>query len=563
MAVVTENLNDPFKFKINGSEYYCRFLITDAAKPEDAREANSIELTKSAIITMDIHESLFEPHIKGSITLNNPFDYIENNHFSTGGGDDFLHIEMIDYQVYKEGNEKLTGGNALFGDAGSLQKQGVTYANEKLKYSFVITTEDNSISKSDRSNNFKTYQLIDINWFLLNKKVTQGIAFPEDGHGPMPMGDMIKKLLLEVIGPDAIDEDNWSSGDHIVGGNLGQKLVDFEDKVRPGHHWRYSDLIKYLLRYNYCMAGGEKFGGGMLGQGIDQRGSDITGTGLAGGSGLPVQTILQYNRNTDQYSLIPLDMYFKNNKNLMIEGFGIGDLTPVNAQGGDGGAKGNPVDPQDGSVPVNKYTGMLNSTNLTTPYTQYTNEFFVDYSIGGYDGFHGLINKDILKVTEVAEAWDREFIKDHFELVGGPPVPFLQFKEDSGRLAKPLVLPKFSKVNCVNIGKAQMASNFTFYNLQLNLDNVGDTNRRPGRFIDVFRPDQQTRAGSDAKLLGRWFVTSVHHTFLKDKYQTILQCVKPYTGPAADIRSDDASVDPNILRRQEGIHGHAHEQRHV
>jgi len=30
MAVVTESLNDPFKFKINGGEYYCRFLITDA-----------------------------------------------------------------------------------------------------------------------------------------------------------------------------------------------------------------------------------------------------------------------------------------------------------------------------------------------------------------------------------------------------------------------------------------------------------------------------------------------------------------------------------------------------
>ena len=528
MAVVTESLNDPFKFKINGGEYYCRFLITDAARPEDAVEANSIELTKSAIVNMDIHESLFEPHIKGSITLNNPYDYIENHHFTTGGGDDFLHVELIDYQVYKEGNEKLTGGNALFGDAGSLQKQGVTYANEKLKYSFVITTEDNSVSKSDRSNNFKTYQLLDINWFLLNKRVVQKIAYPPDGVAPMPMGDMIKDLLKRGLGrDDVIDESNWSSGDHIVGKPVGEKLVEFEDKVRPGGHWRYADLIKYLIKYNYCMAGGKKVAGGAE-SGFNRR--DTPETSSAGGSGLPVQLILQYNRNTDQYSLIPLDMYFKNNKTLVIEAFGVGDLTPADARNDGDEVKGNPVDPRDGSAPVNRYTGMMNNTDLTTPYTQYTNEFFVNYIIHSIGPLGGTLPVTVLRVSTIAEEWAREFIKE-FEIVGGEPVPFLQFKEDPERMNKPMAMPKFSHIDAINIGKAQMVSNFTFYNLQLNIVNVGDTNRRPGRFVDVFKPSSTQTAGSDAKLLGRWFITSVHHRFLKDQYQTVLQCVKLYTAP--------------------------------
>jgi len=266
-----------------------------------------------------------------------------------------------------------------------------------------------------------------------------------------------------------------------------------------------------------------------------------------------VQTILQYNRHTNKYSLIPLDMYFKNNKTLVIEGFGIGDLTPADARNDGAGAKANPVDVRgkDGksSSPVNRYTGMINNTDLTTPYTQYTNEFFVNYMVSGPCLATGALKTYILKVAEIAEAWDKEFIKE-FELVGGEPVPFLQFREGDDIMIKPMALPKFNYKNCVNIGKAQMASNFTFYNLQLNIVNVGDTNRRPGRFVDVFKPSSTQTAGSDAKLLGRWFITSVHHRFLKDQYQTVLQCVKLYTAPVLDDRERDMSIDPGIIKGQ-------------
>jgi hypothetical protein len=53
---------------------------------------------------------------------------------------------------------------------------------------------------------------------------------------------------------------------------------------------------------------------------------------------------------------------------------------------------------------------------------------------------------------------------------------------------------------------------------------------------------------SDAKLLGKWFITSVHHRFFKDKYQNVMICVKPYVGPDKYI---DASLDPGILNRQQ------------
>lgn len=90
-----------------------------------------------------------------------------------------------------------------------------------------------------------------------------------------------------------------------------------------------------------------------------------------------------------------------------------------------------------------------------------------------------------------------------------------------------------------------MVSNLTFFNLQLTLDNLGDTSRKPGKFVDVVKFIEQEDL-IDKKLLGRWFVTNVHHRFFKTSYQTLIQCIKPYVGPAKDARLQDASLTPSI-----------------
>ena len=45
------------------------------------------------------------------------------------------------------------------------------------------------------------------------------------------------------------------------------------------------------------------------------------------------------------------------------------------------------------------------------------------------------------------------------------------------------------------------------------------------KFIDIFKLSDQ-EGSSDAKLLGKWFVTNVHHVFKKDKYQNVIMCVQ-------------------------------------
>ena len=131
--------DDSFKFKLNGSEYYCYFLISN--NPEPPKEftgkdlAEGVLLTKSAIVSLDIHENFFAPEIVGTITINNPFNYMEDEHLTSGDGEDYLHINFVDYETYKTGD----------------------YTSEALRYSFIITDEQNSISKTDRSNNLSSH----------------------------------------------------------------------------------------------------------------------------------------------------------------------------------------------------------------------------------------------------------------------------------------------------------------------------------------------------------------------------------------------------------------------
>ena len=513
MATASKPIDDEsFKFKLNGSDYFCYFLLSgneDALAP-DAFTGRKVEegilLTKSSIISLDIHENFFTPEIVGSITINNPYNYIENELVTNNDtGENYLHIEFIDYETYKGANRQVNG----------------------LKYSFVLQDESNSISKTDRSNNFKTYALIDKNFHRLNRESEPGARYPssnktsdpKESYG-VPIGDIIKDDIFKKVfdNKNMIDEEFFTPGSHLINGNDGAFPNNIEH-ITPGLHWRYSDALKYLLRFNYSITQSQT---------------------------LPVQPFLQYNRDTEKYTYLPLDHYFVNNESLTIEAMGVGDLQ---GDGTGGENSNNPVSKDkddENPVPFNTYQGMLHNTNLTSPFTTYTNEYFHNYIVKSSNNMLGSEESEVIELVDVVDNWRTLFV-DRFRCVGGAPEPYIPFYDNKNRPVKPFSLPNYKFSDCKNLVTAQMVSNLTFYNLQLTLDVPGDTFRRPGKFLDVFKPGAQKDV-SDAKLLGKWFITSVHHRFFKDKYQNVMICVKPYVGPE---KPDDASLDPGILNRQQ------------
>ena len=509
-----DDLNLPNRFKINGFDYFCFFEISpneypeDVFTPEQANQENKIRLTKAAIVNLDIIENVFEPFVSGHITLNNPFDYIEDNHFTRGDGTDYLHVRLCEWETYFDQE----------GDGAELA----------LEYTFVLVDENNSISKTDRSNNFKTYALLDKNYAKLNRQIPYGVRYPKDDK-PQLVGDIIKEVLKDGLdSPVCINEQIWHSGDHLIDPN-----GLFCDHIYSPLNWKYSDLLKYLLRINYALSAGEK---------------------------LPVQTLLRYDRIRDLYTLEAIDDIFAQNKALTIEGFGLGDLTgninerQTGEEGDLGTNKNNPVDEgskKTGSVaPINSNEGMLKNANLTTPMLNYGNEFFVNYLIGHFSAFPGTFAKDnIVFIKDIIPQWEEAFVKV-FKSVGGEVKPFLPISEEGENTTKPMSFPALPSKDVRNIAKAQLVSNLTFLNLQLTLDTLGETSRKPGRFIDVFKlsnPDRE--AFSDSKMLGRWFITGAHHRFFKDSYENVIMCSKTYIGPdktpAKTIKVDSDEVGEN------------------
>lgn len=432
------------QFKINGTDFDCDFTIKSA-------DGTMIKVSKSAIKGLDFEENMFEPFQSATIIIQNAFDMLEDANLVRGDGRDFFSFYVKDSQAQE-------------GDA--------------LKYDFVINNEHNSISKTDRSNNFKIYNLIDINYFKLNEPIPHGKRY----RGTVD--SIIKEILIERIGKDCIGE--FEPNDH--------KVEIFPEYILPPISFRYSDLIKYLLRINFNNVGGTY-----------------------------VKSFLIYDRFSNTYSFVPISKIFAKHLQLLQEGFTTGDLLYEN--------KPNKHNPPP-EAKVNKVVASLFNTDFTTPMLTYSNECVMNFMASGYDriiGEHGIRE---IRVKEVKQKWRALFV-DIFKAVGGAPLPFVPLNSAKKlKLFKTFSLPFDIETNS-HIAEAEMTSDMIFYNLQLCINNLGDTKRVPGRFIDIFRQDTERMV--DRKILGRWLVTKCRHKFTYDSYQTTLQCVKTYVGPGTKI----------------------------
>ncbi|HAI39607.1 MAG TPA: hypothetical protein DCM40_16600, partial [Maribacter sp.] len=254
---------------INGAKFFCEFKLkcADSFESEDGA-LNVIDFTKSSIVSLDIVDSIFEPFTRGSITVNNPYDFIEHNVMLRGDSKDILEVKL--YQIDEDGT------------------MSATQEERQLKYEFVIEDENNSVSKTDRSNNFKTFSLIDVDYFKLNESIPYGKRY--NGY----VGDIIQQILEEF--DFEIDPEKWSPGDHLI--------EVFPQYIIPPQGWRYSDLIKYLLRINF---------------------------NKSGDGDLAVQSILKQERGTNtergKFTLQPLTKIFYDNKKLVAESFTVNDLS--------------------------------------------------------------------------------------------------------------------------------------------------------------------------------------------------------------------------------------------
>jgi len=155
-------------FKINDCEFECEFKLKNA----DGQEVN---FTKSAIKGMTLIDNIFEPFESGTISIANPYDFVENEYFIRGDGRDTFKI------MFKPKDGK----------------------KEKYENTFCITSDDNAGYPDNRLENIKTFNLVDAKILPFLEKIPYAKTFTGK------VGDILKDIFKELLGGDKIGE--WES----------------------------------------------------------------------------------------------------------------------------------------------------------------------------------------------------------------------------------------------------------------------------------------------------------------------------------------------------------------
>jgi hypothetical protein len=188
-------------YKINNIDYNCEFKF----KNSDGQE---IEYTKSALRSLSIIESFFNPFVYGSVAVANPYDLFEDKYILRGDGRDEFSL-----LIHPEENP-----------------------DDKLEYTFILTEEANYGNPEVRSENIKKFSFIHKDALPFMDKIPYSKSF--EGK----VGELLKDIFKELLGDDMVDEENWEDGDFTI-------------SYIPPLTFRYIDLIFYMMRHYYAKDG--------------------------------------------------------------------------------------------------------------------------------------------------------------------------------------------------------------------------------------------------------------------------------------------------------------------
>lgn len=356
--------------------------------------------------------------------------------------------------------------------------------SEAFENTFVLMNDGNTVNPATRAENLKTFVLVAKDSIKFSDKIPYNIKCSGK------IGKVIQDLFIEVLGEEYVDKENWEEG-------------DFEISYTPPATFRYMDLLRYLLRYYYA------------------KDDDIY-----------VKAFISYDLQKKKYSLDILSKIYKDHKKHELEAFSLGDLT---SESGSDNENNPPPGPK-----VSTYIGGLNNFGFSTPLYVWNNDYFINSLVIGYDRLLGVQNIKKIKFDDIREKWSKKFV-DPFKSVGGKPKHFAVKNNSTDKRFKRYKFP-YSAEDGVKIVESEIHNNLTFYNLQGSYSTIGRTERRSGKFIDIFSPRKTMSPNDklkiDQKILGRWFVTEIRHLFYGESYNNQIFCTKTYIGPKGNVKED-------------------------
>ncbi len=195
---------------LNGVSFIYEYKVSN--------DAGSMSFNDSAVIALELEDSLFNPFMNGSITLANNYNYIESDFVFRGDGTDKIFIKL-------KPNTKDT--NAITG-------------KEKIiEQTFTIVEEFNYIDDGTQAKNRKTYTFIHTDESIMRE------LFPYEKQYFGKAGDIIKEILSFDL--------PFKTGELFEPGNF--TISGFPESIIPTMPFRYLDIIFYLLKYYYYIDG--------------------------------------------------------------------------------------------------------------------------------------------------------------------------------------------------------------------------------------------------------------------------------------------------------------------
>lgn len=355
------------------------------------------------------------------------------------------------------------------GDTLSFEMYPTEAPDEKLKEEFILMEESNDVNPLVRSENIRSFALMDKKALPFMDTIPYGVLLSGK------VGEIIKEIFEELLGEEVIGDD-WEDG-------------DIELTYSPPIYQRYIDVLNYLLR-NYYVKDDESY----------------------------VKCFLSF--DGEEYTFKKISETFSENKDNTIEAFMLGDLT------GDTRTDNPNNPPPDGEV--GEYFGGLKNITYSTPLYNWNSEIVLNSIVHGYDPILGLFKIRKLTIEDIKEKWEKKFVKS-FKYVGGEGESFVMESDEAFKRFKHYRMSSPVETS-VKLIESEMYNILTFCNLQCSFSNVGSTIRKAGKFIDVVKTSDII-SESDRKLLGRWFITKVHHKFLGEAYTNDVFCCKTHLGP--------------------------------
>ncbi len=511
--------NEQFSYLIDNQKYQFKVILFNP-------EGDSITLNKSAVMELTLNDVIFEPWVKGKITLDNTGDALERfvndptdsefydvqkvaGYTFRGDGRDFIKIEIIPLDDSNEEYDQNSNDfNSVFG----------------LRYIFAISNESNGNIDDTPT---KTYNIVDYDLEILKERsaffnstdlietenadidTTQLSNKQREVFTGKCLKDILRKGLND---PNSIFTDTESaSADYTPFFENGSSLIFY---ASPGNYNAYDDIMYILKRH-------------------------------VSGSTISDFSFLKKQNNSGEYTLESASKIFNKAYDKERDYGGSKFLEKLTITGGS--KEDDNIVEKVSKGPANSLTygekGDILIYNFFNTSPKIYKEKIKSQVVSSYNFKDKKFNLNFTEgnITAAKDVFTQGYVRS---LKGKDDKPFPNMPltvMQTSNYSYDSVFSEYGENETISksYGINKLLKNALITNLGVELLVKGQLSRKSGNFISIEREGDYLNSKFDNKFLGIYFILEVMHEFINDtEFYNRIVAVKTYHYEDPNFRED-------------------------